>query len=160
MKRSVALLALVAMTAGCGGARPAPHFQAATGWHVLVEPGQAASAANVPLARGDRWQSFPSRTISSLPPHGVLIWIEWIRWRAAATLYPRKPLPLRVVQAMYTGGPEGTSCPRSSADCVLGHLSARESGWDTTIWIFSGAPRESSAQVATADTELARLRFG
>lgn len=159
---AVAVLALTAvLTVGCGGSTRSPHFQRASGWHILVTPGQTASAANVPLARRDRSQSFPSRTIASLPAQGVLIWIEWVRPRAAdATLYRRLSLPLRVTQVENTGGPEGTSCPQATANCVLGHLSARESGWDTTVWIFTGAPRQSPAQVTTANAELARLRFG
>ncbi len=145
-----------------GASRGAPRFQAAAGWHVLVEPGQTASAANVRFAASDRSQSFPTRTIASLPRRGVLIWIEWGRPRgsSAARLYPRRALPLRVERAARTAAPEGTACPPASPSCAVGHLLARESGWDTDVWIFSGSPRPSSAQLAAIDSELGRLRFG
>jgi hypothetical protein len=167
MTRCVLLLAVAVVVAGCGGTRRAPYFQTAAGWHVLVEPGQTASAANVAFARSDRSQSFPTRTIASLPPRGVLIWIEWVRPRTSATdagLYRQLSLPLRVSQTHASGAPsgvpEGTSCPSAAPDCALGQVSAMESGWDATVWIFSGAPRKSPAQIAAANSELARLSFG
>ena len=81
MKRGLASLALVAVTAGCGGTRPVPRFETAHGWQVIVEPGQTLSAANVPFAAADRSESGPTRTEASLPQHGVLIWVEWARRR-------------------------------------------------------------------------------
>jgi hypothetical protein len=162
--KAVAMLALVAaVAAGCGGAGQAPHFRAARGWHVLVEPGQTASAANVRFVRSDRHQSFPTRTIASLPPRGVLIWLEWVRPRKTAVdtkLYPPRPLPLRVVPTTYIGAPEGTRCPSHEADCILDHLVQRESGWDSDLWIFVGSSRRSAAQIAAANSELAKLQFG
>lgn len=48
------IAAAAAVLAGCGGTSRAPRFRAARGWHVLVEPGQVVSAANVPFATADR----------------------------------------------------------------------------------------------------------
>lgn len=161
MRRSAVLLAAVAIVAGCGGAERAPHFEAAKGWNVLVEPGQTAAAANVRFAPGDRTQSLPSRTIASLPPRGVLIWVEWVRPRkssAEARLYPRRTLPLRIEAAAGTGGPEGASCPPAAPDCFIRHLTARESDWDSDVWIFFGRDDPLPEDVAAADAELARLQ--
>lgn len=162
MRRAAGLLAVAAaalVAPGCGGAK-APHFQAATGWHVLVEPGQAAAAANVRFAAADRSQSLPNRTIASLPPRGVLLWVEWVRRRtdaADAKLYPQRPLPLRVEQAVDIGAPEGVRCPPTAPDCFIRHLTAREAGWDVDVWIFGGRDRPLPGDLAGADAELARL---
>jgi hypothetical protein len=154
MKR-LALLALVAIAAGCGGTRSAPHFEQARGWHAIGEPGQTSSAANVPFAAADRAQSVPSRTIAKLPPSGVVIWVEWVRrgdFRAADRLYPKRPVPLRVEEASYTGTPEGTSSPGA-----VRQLRVWDSHWDSTVWIFFGRARPLPEDVAAADAELARL---
>lgn len=162
MRRAGWLLAVAAVAIaapGCGGAR-APRFEGATGWNVVVEPGQTAVAANVRIAPGDRSQSLPSRTIASLPPRGVLLWLEWVHPRthaADAKRYPQRPLPLRVEQAADTGAPEGASCPSTAPDCFIRHLTAREAGWDLDVWIFFGRDLPLPGDLAAADAELARL---
>jgi hypothetical protein len=160
MRRSVVLptiAAVVSALAGCGGAGPAPHFQAATGWHVLVEPGRSASAANVSFASGDRAESAPAGTIASLPRRGVVIWIEWVRRGQSSSLdrtYPKRALPLQVTDAADTGTPEGTRSPGA-----VRRLQVQGSGWNATVWIFFGAPKPSHRQVAAANSELSRFRI-
>ena len=160
MRRSVVLLTIagvVSALAGCGGAGPTPHFQAATGWHVLVEPGQTASAANVSFASGDRAESVPVGTIASLPRRGVVIWIEWVRRGGSPSLdktYPKRALTLQISEAANTGTPEGTSSPGA-----VRRLRVQDSGWNATVWIFFGASKPSQRQVAAANWELSRLRI-
>jgi hypothetical protein len=152
----------VVIAAGCGGARQAPHFQGTGGWHLIVEPGQIVSAANVPFAAADRSQSAPTRTVASLPARGIVIWVQWIRRgrvRAEDRQYPRRSLPLRV-QSMATTQPEGLTCPPASGNgCATRALQAASERWDVAVWVFFGTARPSIAMLAAADHELAQLRF-
>ena len=163
MRRSAGLLgvaAVVAAASGCGGAGRAPHFEAGRGWHVLVEPGQIVSAANVPFAAADRSQSAPARTVAGLPPDGIAIWVEWLRrgkYRAADRSYPERPLPLRVEETGPAAA-KGFTCPRAAQAGCARRLTASASGWDITLWVFFGHGKPSAAQLRAADTELSRFR--
>jgi hypothetical protein len=120
----------------------------------------------VPFVPADRRESAPTRTEASLPRRGVLIWMEWARRRnspSAEKLYRRRSPPLKVDEAAHTSDPEGMACPPAAqSDCfgAVRHLTARESGRDFDLWIFFGSGKPSSAEVAAANAELARLRFG
>jgi hypothetical protein len=164
MRRCALLLAaaaVVTISAGCGGSGHPPTFQGANGWHVLVEPGQIVSAANVPFAAGDRSQSAPTRTVSALPRRGVLIWTEWLRRGNVPPedrQYPRRSSPLRVQEADPSAA-KGFSCPRTAQAGCVRRLLADSSGWDLTVWIFFGSGKPSSTEVATTNSELARLEL-
>jgi hypothetical protein len=164
VRRGVWLLGFLAVLAvGCGGTEQTPHFQVADGWHVIVEPGQIVSAANIPFAAADRSESAPTRTVASLPPRGIVIWVQWRqrrRIRAEDRQYPRRSLPLRV-QSMARTQPEGFACPPSSGNgCATQALQAASARRDIAVWIFFGSGKPSSAQIAAANAELARLSFG
>jgi hypothetical protein len=163
VRRGVWLLGFLAVLAvGCGGTEQTPHFQVADGWHVIVEPGQIVSAANIPFAAADRSESAPTRTVASLPPRGIVISVQWLRrrrLRAEDRQYPRSSLPLRV-QSMARTQPEGFTCPPSSGNgCATRALQAASKRWDVAVWVFFGTAHPSMATVAAAGHELAHLRF-
>ncbi len=152
---------MAALAAGCGGAAK-PHFRTARGWHVIAEPGQIVSAANVPFAAADRSESAPIRTVASLPRYGIVIWIQWLRrGRFPAKdqrYYPSRPLPLRV-QDMTATAVEGFTCPRISNGCFTRALQAGSERWDVAVWVFFGTDDPLPEDIAAADAELARLRL-
>ncbi len=160
-KTAVVVLLVTALTAGCGGASR-PDFAQAHGWHVLAEPGQIVSAANVPFASADRSQSAPIRTVASLPRQGIVIWVQWLRRGkvpAEDRHFSRRSLPLRV-QGMAAVQPEGFTCPPSSGNgCSTRAIQAASTRWDVAVWVFFGTAHPSSATVAVANRELAQLRF-
>ena len=165
MRPASALLAAataLAVVSGCGASGGVPHFQAASGWHVLVEPGQIVSAATVPFAAADRSQSAPTRTVASLPRRGAVIWVQWLRRGkvpAEDRQYPRGSLPLRV-QRMAPTQPEGFTCPPSSGNgCATRAMQAASGRWDVAVWVFFGTAHPSRATVAAANRELANLRL-
>jgi hypothetical protein len=163
MTKAAAVVALVlSLAAGCGGGGR-PHFEGASGWHLLSRDGELA-ASNVPFAEQDRsFLSVPSHTVGSLPRRGVVMWLLAIRRRPA---YDKKfpAIPLRVAQTVATNPPEGFSCPPAGqARCfdaggAIRRLQARDSRWDIGLTIFFGTDHPSSAQVAAANAELARFR--
>ena len=156
----VVLAALLA--SGCGGAAR-PRFRAASGWHVIAEPGRIISAANVPFAASDRSQSAPFHTVASLPKDGVLIWVQSIRRNEVPARrqrnYPRRSLPLRV-EGMATVRPEGFTCsPARGSRCATRALQAGGAQWDVALWVFFGVAHPSRPTVAAANAQLARLSF-
>jgi hypothetical protein len=163
MRRSVELLAvvaLVAVTAGCGGGGK-PRFEHAADWHLLSGKGELA-AANVPFAKADRsLASPPSRTVETLPRQGVVIWALVSR----AGKGSRRALPLHLSEAVRTNPFEGFRCapavPSSrcfSASGSVRRLAGRLAGYDIDLYVFLGTDRPSSAQISAVDAELARLR--
>jgi hypothetical protein len=164
--RCCALLAgaaAVAALVGCGGSSQSPAFQRVKRWHVLVEPGQIVSAANVPFAAADRSQSAPTHTVAALPHHGIVIWVQWQRrgtFSGEDRQYPREAPPLRVMPDMAPVEPEGFACPQaSSSGCSTRADLAASKSWDVAFWVFFGTAKPSRGTVAAANAELARLRF-
>lgn len=155
----VAVLATVTLVTGCGGGG-APRFEAAAGWHLLSGNGEVA-AANVPFAGEDRsLASPPSRTVATLPRGGVVIWAMLTRAGAGS---PR-PLPLHLSAAARTDPFEGLRCapavPMSRCYAASGsvrRLAGRMDGYDVDVSVFFGIDHPSSAQIAAASAELARL---
>ncbi|HUJ54491.1 MAG TPA: hypothetical protein VLW49_00705 [Gaiellaceae bacterium] len=147
MTKAAAVVALVlSLAAGCGGGGR-PHFEGASGWHVIAEPGQIVSAANVAFAAADRAQSAPIHTVASLPRRGILIWVQSARGRKL------KSVPLRV-EYMATSRPEGFACPGTTRALQTGRK-----GWDVYVWVFFGAKHPPESIVAAANAELARFSF-
>jgi hypothetical protein len=166
MRGSAPLLTVagaVMLAAGCGGTGQPPNFQAARGWHVIAEPGQIVSAANISFSAADRSQSAPIRTVASLPQRGIVIWVQWVRRGKFPSqdrrYYPRRQLPLRV-RSMAPVAPEGFTCPRASGSgCGTRSLQAGSRGWDVAVWVFFGTAHPPRTTVAVANAELARLTF-
>jgi hypothetical protein len=163
MRRCALLAGAAAVSAlvGCGGSSQSPAFQRANGWHVLVEPGQIVSAANVPFAAADRSQSAPTHTVAALPHHGIVIWVQWQRrgkFPAQDRQYRRELPPLRV-HDMAPVEPEGFACPQASSGCSTRANLAASKSWDVAVWVFFGTVEPSRGMVAAANRELARLQF-
>ena len=163
MRRTVELLAVVALVAavaGCGGGG-GPRFEQAADWHLLSAHGELV-AANIPIAKADRnLASPPSRTVETLPRHGVVIF-GLVSRNGSGT--PR-PLPLRLRKAVRSNPFEGFRCapavPEARCFAASGsvrRLAGRLDGYDVDLYVFLGTDRPSSAQVAAVDAELARLR--
>jgi hypothetical protein len=156
----IAAFALVGLVAGCG--RGSPRFQSGAGWHHLARDGELV-AADVPLAAADRsLASPPSRTVATLPRHGIVIWaLVMRRHRVFDAKFP--PEPLRVDKAVATNPPEGFFCPPAArARCfeaggAIRRMQARLSGWDIGLTIFFGTDHPSQSQIVAANAELGRL---
>jgi hypothetical protein len=166
MRGSAPLLAFacaVMLAAGCGGTGQPPHFQAAPDRHVIAEPGQIVSAANISFSAADRSQSAPIRTVASLPRRGIVIWVQWLRRGKFPTkdrrYYPKRSVPLRV-QSMAPVAPEGFTCPHASgSSCGTRSLQAGSERWDIAVWVFFGTSHPPRTTVAVANAQLARLTF-
>jgi hypothetical protein len=167
MRRSARLLALAAVAtvvAGCGGAKPG--FEPAAGWHIRSGHGEFA-AARVVFAPADRrlvLTSPPSRTVTSLPRDGTVIWAMVVR--GGNTHYPRRLLPPRVEQGAPSNPFEGFRCapavPTSSCYAASGsvwRLFGRYGRYDVDVYVFFGTDHPLPDVVAQADAELARLRL-
>lgn len=138
-----------------------PGFLPAYGWNVLqtgltVPPeGPSTIAANVPfsprdLAIGGR----PTETIKSLGPDGILIYAMFIPSGQIASVdrqFPQRSLPLRLADA-ESGGLEGLPAAGETL-----RMLARTGGYNIDVLIIFGSPSPSSALLAAADEELARL---
>jgi hypothetical protein len=161
MRRSAWLLGLLGLVAGCGGG--SPHFQGAAGWHALSRHGELA-VANVPFAASDRsMASPPSRTVAALQRDGIVIWTMY--HRAGDSHYPRRTLPLRVEQGVASLPFEGFRCAPAvttsrcyDASGSIRHLQARSGSYAIDLYVFFGTDHPTSASVAAANAELARLR--
>ena len=161
MRRSASLGVLVGLLAGCGGSG-GPSFQRADGWHVLSRNGELA-AANVPFAAADRsMASPPARTVAALQRDGIVIWTMYAR--GGNDHYPPRRLPLRVEQGVTSNPFEGFPCAPAvtTSKCYVAsgsirHLQARSGSYAIDLYVFFGTDRPTSASVAAADTELARL---
>jgi hypothetical protein len=160
--KTAAISVLIAtLVAGCGGGGR-PEFQRATGWELLSGHGELA-AANVPFAASDRsLQSPPSRTVSSLPRNGIVIWAMYLR--GGNSHFPRKELPLRVEQAVTSNPFEGFGCAPAvtlsscyAASGSIWRLLARHGSYDVDLYVFFGTDRPLPEAIAAADAELARL---
>jgi len=162
-KVPVGLALLTLLAAGCGTAGK-PHFQSATGWHLLTRSDELV-AGNVEFAAQDRsLASPPSRTVATLPRDGIVIWA--MLSRSDKLLPGSTPLPLGLSEALPSNPFEGFRCapavPMSRCDAASGsvrRLVARLGHYYVDLYIFFGTDHPAAASVAAANAELARLRF-
>lgn len=167
MRRGVRLLVIVvglAVLAGCRGAKP--RFESSGGWHLLSGHDELA-AAKVVFAPADRrlvLTSPPSRTVSSLPRDGTVIWLMYAR--GGNSRYPRRQLPLRVEDGSPSNPFEGFGCAPAvatsrcyAASGSVWRVFGRYGQYDLDVYVFFGSDLPLPEQVAAADHELAQLRL-
>lgn len=162
---TVTVLALVGLLlAGCGGTEK-PRFRSAAGWQLLSGRNELA-AANVPFAAADRTMaSPPSRTVATLPRHGIVIWAMVSRPGQPPPGWST-PLPLRLRETAPSSPFEGFSCAPSvaAAHCnssfgSVRHLQAWRGRYEVDLYVFFGTDHPAAASVIAANAELARLQL-
>src|SRR5580765_7078546 len=160
---AAAVVALAALMVGCGGGTK-PHFDSASGWHLLSGNAQLL-AANVPFAASARSLAGPpAGTVARLPRSGTVIWV--IVNPAIDTDPTRRRLPVRLDQTRPSTTFEGVRCAPAvtlsncyAASGSVRHLVGTYGSHDVDLYIFFGTDRPSRAQRASASAELARLRL-
>jgi hypothetical protein len=144
-----------------GSVEPAT-FVPASGWstgtsgpaEVEPEGEQTITWASTVPYRDAPDQFPPHETLAALPPEGIAI-VGWVfRAPGLRSELPAGWPPFRLDEAeraSFEGVPDDRATYR-----ILAHVPDR---FDVTLWVFFGAPRPSSAQLARAQAELDRLQL-
>jgi hypothetical protein len=162
----VGLGALVAPSSIAGPAPAGVGFLPERGWSVLQNGGDGtavrpamAVAANVSLSPADDSEGLPYATLRTLPPHGVVLVVGFVRSESGrADRFPRRPLPLDVREA----SPFIEWGVQVRPERPLGQyqLLATVEGYAVDVSIYFGTARPSKPHLDAAQRQLDRLVVG
>lgn len=126
-------------------------FVGARGGKLLAEGGQTETWAATVRYRDPPLQIPPVRTLRSLAPDGVVIWVSLSR-DSAVRLRPSNSLHIRrrLISNDFEGLPRGTGLYRATV---------RRPAYDIDLWVFFRGVRPSTRAIASAQAELDRLRL-
>jgi hypothetical protein len=126
-------------------------FVGARGGKLLAEGGQTETWAATARYRDPPLQIPPVRTLRSLAPDGVVVWVSLSR-DSAVRLRPWNSFHIRrrLISNEFEGLPRGIGLYRAT---VL------RPGYDIDLWVFFKSVRPSARAIAGAQAELDRLRL-
>jgi hypothetical protein len=165
-----ALVASLGVRAGefYPGSIEPPRFAALDGWwvgsggagEVRANDVAQAWAATVPY-RNEPWDLPPARTLETLQPDGILIWVGLARdsrFPPTAELRHgrRVELPLTLAQTACNPGWEGQIRDDMSLCRLYGNVSGQ---YDVDLWVFFGVDEPSAEQRARTQVMLERLQL-
>ncbi len=160
-------LALCLLAVDCGGGGDlsvaAPHFRAASDWHVGTQPAQRCpGVSRTRCVQANGWASSvpyrdcgdcvpPHRTLAALPPDGIVI--QELNGRERPSRIGRRPWPPRIGAGDVTGPFEGES-PRYG----VFQFSARTGSVERSLFVWFGRQHPTAQQLARANAELRTVR--
>jgi hypothetical protein len=162
-------LALCLLAAGCGGGGDddlsvaAPHFRAASDWHVGTQPAQRCpGVSRTRCVQANGWASSvpyrdcgncvpPHRTLAALPPAGIVI--QELDGRERPSRIGRTPWPPRIGAGDVTGPFEGEP-PKYG----VFQFSARTGSVERSLFVWFGRPHPTPHQLVRANAELHTVR--
>jgi hypothetical protein len=143
---------------------PAPHFQAAHGWHIGSRP--AHRCVGVPASRcvqAEAWASTaryrdcpdcvpPHRTLAHLPPDGIVIQLSYGRERPSKAPVGRWPVHIRP-RDVISGGFEGEPDRYAYFQTFV-----RTGTLERYLFVWFGREHPTRHQLVRANAELKTVR--
>jgi hypothetical protein len=178
-RRLVATMALVGLALVVGGfagselagstraatSTPVPAFTPAIGWNIVetnnrrlgVAPAlDLAWAANIPFAPQDTQTDWPTETLKTLPPGGIVIVVVGPWEYSGNNPIPDLKAPVRVEDLHFERANwwEGQPAPNVSRYWTSAHINAQDI---VNVFVWMGSDDPTPALKAAADEELTRL---